>query len=116
MEIRRLGVESELQLLVYTTAIATQDLSRICDLHHSSWQRWILNPLSGARDGTGNLMVPSPIRFHCATTGTMDGDLFEDILHPGHPRPLGAVCGPSFRRAPDSGLTPRESWLVDDSL
>ena len=22
----------------------------VCDLHHSSWQRWILNPLSEARD------------------------------------------------------------------
>ena len=29
---------------------ATQDLSRICDLHHTSWQRWILNALSKARD------------------------------------------------------------------
>ena len=26
-----------------------------------------LNPLSEARDGTWNLMVPSQIRFHCAT-------------------------------------------------
>ena len=29
MEVPRLGVESELQLLAYTTASATQDLSRI---------------------------------------------------------------------------------------
>uniref|UniRef100_A0A8D1CP28 NADH dehydrogenase [ubiquinone] 1 alpha subcomplex subunit 12 n=1 Tax=Sus scrofa TaxID=9823 RepID=A0A8D1CP28_PIG len=28
--------------------------SRICDPHHSSQQRWILNPLSEARDGTRN--------------------------------------------------------------
>ena len=34
----------------YTTAIATQDPVGICDLHYSSWQRWILNPLSKARD------------------------------------------------------------------
>ena len=27
-----------------------RDLSCICDLHHSSWQRHILNPLSEARD------------------------------------------------------------------
>ena len=26
------------------------DLSHVCDLHHSSWQRQILNPLSEARD------------------------------------------------------------------
>ena len=52
MEIPRLGVESELQLAAYTTATATQDPSRICNLHHSSQQRWILNPLSMARDQT----------------------------------------------------------------
>ena len=33
-------------------------------------QHQILNSLSGARDRTYNLMVPSRIRFHCATTGT----------------------------------------------
>ena len=40
-------------------------------LHHSSWQCWILNPLSKARDWTHNLMVPSWICFHCAMTGTL---------------------------------------------
>jgi len=29
-------------------ATATPDPSRVCDLHHSSWQHWILNPLSEA--------------------------------------------------------------------
>ena len=38
------GVEMELQLPA--TATATPDLSRICDLHHSSQQPRILNPLS----------------------------------------------------------------------
>ena len=41
---------------------ATRDLSRICDLHPSSQQRRILNPLSKARDRTRNLMVPSGTR------------------------------------------------------
>ena len=50
MEVPRLGVELELQLLAYATATAMPDLSRICDLHHSLQQRWILNPLSEARD------------------------------------------------------------------
>ena len=36
MEIPGPGVESELQLLAYTTATATWDLSHIHDLHHSS--------------------------------------------------------------------------------
>ena len=42
MEVLRLGVESELQLLAYTTVTATQDPSHVCDLHHSSWQHSIL--------------------------------------------------------------------------
>ena len=50
MEIPRLGIELELQLPAYTTAMATQDLSHVCDLHHSSRQCQILNPLSEARD------------------------------------------------------------------
>ena len=33
------------------------DPSRVCNLHHSSEQRQILNPLIEARDGTRNLMV-----------------------------------------------------------
>jgi len=62
MEVPRLGVESELQPPAYTRATATQDPSHVCNLHHSSRQRQILNPLSKARDRTRNLMVPSRIR------------------------------------------------------
>ena len=40
----------------YTTATAMPELSHICDLHHSSWQCQILNPLSEARDWTCILM------------------------------------------------------------
>ena len=54
----------------YTTATATPDLSLVCDLHLSSRQRQILNSLSETRDQTRNLMVPSRIRFRCATMGT----------------------------------------------
>ena len=70
MELPRLGVESELQLPAYATATATGDPSCICDLHHSSWQRWIPYPLREARDQTRNLMVPSWICFCCAMTRT----------------------------------------------
>ena len=59
MEVPRLGVKLELQLPAYTTATATPGLSRICDLHHSSWQYLILNPLSKARDQTCVLMDTS---------------------------------------------------------
>ena len=58
MEIPRLGVKSELALPAYVTDTTVPDLSSICDLHHSSWQRRILNPLSEARDQTGILMDP----------------------------------------------------------
>ena len=70
MEVPRKGVKSEVQPPAYTRATATQNLSHVCDLHHSSQQRRILNPLSKARDQTHNLMVPSQIRFRLATTGT----------------------------------------------
>ena len=46
MEIPRLRVKSELQLLAYTTDTAIQDPRHVCDLHYSSQQHWILNPLS----------------------------------------------------------------------
>ena len=46
------------------------DLSHVWDLHHSSWQCQILNPLSEARDWTHNLMVPSQVCFCCTTMGT----------------------------------------------
>ena len=49
MEVPRLGVELELQLPAYSIETATQDLSCIC---YSLWQRWVLNPLSEARDRT----------------------------------------------------------------
>ena len=62
MEVPRLGVELELQPSDYATATATQHPSRICNLHDSSRQRQILNPLSKARARTHNLMVPSRIR------------------------------------------------------
>ena len=56
MEVPRLGVELELQLQAYTTTTATQALSHVCDLYHSSGQRQILNPLSQTRDQTFVLM------------------------------------------------------------
>ena len=48
-EVGGLGAESKLQLLTTATAIAAPDLSDICDLPYSLWQRQILN-LSQARD------------------------------------------------------------------
>ena len=51
-----------------TAVTAMPDLSRVCDLHHSSWQRKILNPLSEARDrtfipmDTSRIVSPAPQR------------------------------------------------------
>ena len=69
-EFPRLGVELELQLPAYTTATAMPNPCHVCNLHHSSGQRQILNSLSQARDQIHNLMVISQIRFPCATTAT----------------------------------------------
>ena len=69
MEAPRLGVKLELQLLAYTTATAMPAPSCICDLHHCSWQRWILNPLSEARDGTCVLMDASRVRSPLSRNG-----------------------------------------------
>ena len=70
MEVPRLGVELELQLLAYTRATATRDPSHNCNLHHSSWQHRIPSPLSEARDRTPILMDTSLICFHGSTAGT----------------------------------------------
>ena len=52
------------QLLTYTTATATPDLSSICNLHHNSRQHQILNPLSKTRDQTGIHMDTSGVHYH----------------------------------------------------
>ena len=70
MEVPRLWVESELQLPAYAAATATQDPSCVCNLHHSSWQHRIRDPMSEARDRNHTLMETSWVCFCCATTGT----------------------------------------------
>ena len=64
MEVPRLEAESEVQLPAYTTATAMQDLIRVCNLHHSSRQRPILNPLSEARDQTCVLLDATQVHYH----------------------------------------------------
>ena len=79
MEIPRLGVKSELQLPAYTIATTTADPSCVCNLHHSSQQCWMLNPLSKARDSAHVLMDTSWVHCLWATTGTL-AFLYYDIL------------------------------------
>ena len=61
----------------YTTATAMPDLSRVCDLHHSSWQPQILSPLREGREWTCLLKEASQIRFCWATVGTPLGCMFQ---------------------------------------
>ena len=63
-------IKSELQLPAYTTDTAMRNLSRICNLHHSSRQCQILNLLSEPRDQTCTLMDISQVWNHWNTTGT----------------------------------------------
>ena len=64
MEVSRLEVESELQLLAYATATATWDPSLVCKLCHSSRPCQILNSLSKARGQTPILMDTSQVHYH----------------------------------------------------
>ena len=62
MEVPRLGVYSELQLLLYGTAMP--DPRHVLNLHHSSPERQVLNPQSRARDQTQVLMDTSWISYY----------------------------------------------------
>ena len=54
-------------------------MSHTYNLHHSSQQHQILNPLSEARDRTHNLMVLSWICSRCTTMGTPVQHLFTSL-------------------------------------
>ena len=76
MEVPRLGVSSELHLSAYATATARRDLSHVCDLHHSSWPCWVLNPPSEARDQTHVLWLLVWFSTRWATMGTLIHTLY----------------------------------------
>ena len=95
MEVPRLRVQLELQLLAYTRATAMQDPSHVFHLHHRSWQRRILNPLSEARDQTCNFVVPRQISFCCATVGTPPSYNLQKYFAKG-PFPWGLVFSYQF--------------------
>ena len=81
MEVPRLGVELELQLPAYTIATATPALSHICNLHHSSWQHWILNPQSEARDRTCILMDNGWVLNPLSPNGNSNINSIFNFLH-----------------------------------
>ena len=98
MQVPRLGVESELKLLAYSTATAMQDPDCFFDLHHSSRQCQIPNLLSEANDGTLVLIDTSRICFHWATTRTaclglkFNFKLFSSLKYKRH------LCPQAFRK------------------
>ena len=63
MEVPRLEVKLELQLPAYTTATVMPNLSHVCNIHYSLWQREILNPLIKAGYQTCTLMDTSQVRY-----------------------------------------------------
>ena len=70
MEVPRLGVELDLQLLTDATAIVIPELSPIWELRHSLWQCQILNPLTEARMEPSSSWLQLGCLTHRATTGT----------------------------------------------
>ena len=71
MEVPRLWVQLELQLLAFATATAMQDPSHVCNLHHSSRQHQILNPLS---EGQGSNLHP-----HVCQSGLLTPELWREL-------------------------------------
>ena len=69
------GVSLELQLLAYATATASQYLSHSWDLHHSSWQHQVFNPLTEARDWTCVVRDTSQVHLCWATMGTPNKEI-----------------------------------------
>ena len=68
VEVPKLQVESELQLLACSTASGTWNPSHVCNPHCSSQQCWILNPLSKTRNWMHILMdnsrVGNPLSYN----------------------------------------------------
>ena len=63
----------ELQLPASTTAAATQDPSRVCDLHHSSCNAGSLTHRVRPGIQTRHLRVTRQIHFCCTTVGPPRG-------------------------------------------
>ena len=57
LEVPRLGIQLELQLLAYTKVTATPDPSCVCDPHHSSPQCWIHWVRPGIKPPTSWILV-----------------------------------------------------------
>ena len=92
MEVPRLGVESELQMPACATTIATKDPIYICNLHHSTQQCQILNPLSEVRDLTHILMDTSQVCNLLSHSGNSNKDIFRYVFQTFLPCSLSESC------------------------
>ena len=112
MEVPRLWVESELQLPAYAAATAIPDLSHVCNLHCSSWQCWILNTLSEARDQPTSLWIL--VRL---VTAEPQQELPKHILEELGSSRHGSVVNESDWEHGVSGLIPGlTQWVRDPAL
>ena len=105
MEFPRLGVKSELQLLATATATAMPYFSHIWELHHSSWQHRILNPLRVDRDWTHVLMDASQVRY-CYATAIATSDLNHILTYTAACSNAGGSLTHSARPDPAPSWTP----------
>ena len=69
------------QIRGYATATETLNPSRICDLCHSLQQRWILNPLSEARDQIRILKGTSQVLTCWAAMGSPASHFFNSPVY-----------------------------------
>ena len=99
-EVSRLRVESELQLPADATATAMWDMSCVCNLHHSSWPCWILNPLSEARDRTCIFMDTSQVLNRLSHNGNSRKEIASAAHLQGHQQSPGQGWCPPFNHTP----------------
>ena len=67
-EVPGLGVKSELYMPAASPhcSHSKADISHVYNIHHSSWQHRILNPLNGARNWTCVLIDTTWVHYHSA--------------------------------------------------
>ena len=85
------------------------DPSQVFNLHHSSWQQWIPDPLNKARDQTHIFMDTSQICFCCTTMGLLKGlscsrNLRQVLITRFHQKYLWICMDSSFLKIPPKYL------------
>ena len=103
IEVPRLGVELELQLLAYPTATAMWDPSLISNLHHSLWNAGSLTHWARPGIKPASSWRLSQVRYCWGTTGTPHYSWYiylSDHFPCCHHCPLPGTCPPHPTQAP----------------